>query len=160
MRSSRMNVALRLEDPGVVVIEADDHAAPDLQPRLLHRADALDDASPPLCTFWYFFVSRSDSSLGLSMPMKTLMMLASTISSHQLVVLGQVERRLGEEGERDTRWPPARRRRRAAAASIAFLLPIRLSSTMKTISICCLRSRFQLGDHLRAASSAAAGGRR
>ena len=31
-------------------------------------------------TFWYFFVSCSDFSLGLSMPMKTLTMLASTIS--------------------------------------------------------------------------------
>ena len=36
---------------------------------------------PPARTFWNFLVSRSDSSLGLSMPMNTAMMLASTISS-------------------------------------------------------------------------------
>src|SRR5207249_2665201 len=36
---------------------------------------------PPARTFWNFLVSRSDSSLGLSMPMKTLTKLASTKSS-------------------------------------------------------------------------------
>ena len=36
---------------------------------------------PPVRTFWYFLASRSDSSSGLSMPMKVAMKLAWTIRS-------------------------------------------------------------------------------
>ena len=54
---------------------------------------------------------------------------------HQLGVVGQVDRRLGEEGQRVARARPARRSPRGGPSLIAFLLPIRLSSTMKTIRI-------------------------
>ena len=35
---------------------------------------------PPVRTFWNFLVWRSDASFGLSIPTKTVMTLASTIS--------------------------------------------------------------------------------
>ena len=68
---------------------------------------------------------------------------------HQLVVLGQVERRLGEEGERDSRAPRCQATTARAAALMAFLLPIKLSSTMKTISMPLSAQRLELGDDLR-----------
>ena len=41
-------LALGIEDRLVVVIEAEDHPAPHLEPRLLHRVYALDERSAPL----------------------------------------------------------------------------------------------------------------
>ena len=55
----------------------------------------------PPRTFWNFLVSRRASSSGLSIPMKTATIPASAISLHQLVVLGEVERGLGEERQRE-----------------------------------------------------------
>ena len=80
---------------------------------------------------------------------------------HQLGVLGQVERRLGEEGQADSRCACCQAMTRLEQRRlIAFLLPIRLSSTMKTISMPLRAQRLELGDDLRRRSSAAAGGRR
>ena len=55
---------------------------------------------PPVRTFWNFLASRSESSSGLSMPTKTAMKLASDHQLHQLGVIGQVDRRLGEKRQR------------------------------------------------------------
>ena len=82
---------------GVVVVEADDHPAPDLQARVLDSADPVDDRPAFARTFWYFFVSRSDSSFGALDADEDGRDVRLDHQLHQLVVLGQVERRLGEE---------------------------------------------------------------
>ena len=119
---------------GVVVVEADDHPAPDLEPGLLDALDLVEDACPLLADVLELLrlaqrllvraldADEDATDVGLDHQL------------HQLVVLGQVERRLGEEAQRIAVLPPARRRRRAAAALTAFLLPIRLSSTMNARS--------------------------
>ena len=69
-------------------------------------------------------------------------------------------RRLGEQGERVSVLLLPSRPTSRNTSLIAFLLPIRLSSTMKTMSMPCSQQRLQLGDHLLArldAGSAAEG---
>ena len=43
MSVSPKELVLGLEDPGVVVVETDDHAAPNIEAGVLHFADAIDD---------------------------------------------------------------------------------------------------------------------
>ena len=118
-------------------------------PGVLDAADLLDDACRLLRTFCSFFVSFSDSSLGLSMPTNTRDDVGLDHELHQLVVLGEVERGLGEEHQRIAVAASARRSTSWSSSLIAFLLPMRLSSTMKT-SVQLLRAqRFELGDDLR-----------
>ena len=64
---------------------------------------------PPVRTFWNFFVSRSESSLGLSMPTNTAIDVGLDHQPHQLRVIGEIDRRLGEERQRIAVRAAARR---------------------------------------------------
>ena len=94
--------ALCRENGGIVVVEARRSC------RTRPRVPRLGWRAPVQATcrrrgrFETFSFPCSDASFVLSMPMKTLLMFASTIGSHQLGIFGQVERRLGEKGERIT----------------------------------------------------------
>ena len=87
------------EDRWVVVIEADDHAAPDLEPGVLDRVDPLQQRP-----------SLADVLELSGLPQR---LLVGTLDAHEdrldvrfghalqeFLVLGQIHRRLGEEGER------------------------------------------------------------
>src|SRR5689334_22454437 len=69
----------RLEDRRIVVIKADDYAAPIPWP----CTRCTRSRSVPVFgrTFWCFLVSRSESSFGVSIPMKTFWKLARPINS-------------------------------------------------------------------------------
>ena len=71
-------LALALEDGGVIGIEAHDEAGEHPEAGLLNDADLFDVV--PLRRFWNFFDSFNASDDGVSMPMKTYMKLASTIA--------------------------------------------------------------------------------
>ena len=97
---------LAVEDGLVVAVEADDHPGVDFQAVRLDPVNPLDQAAPDVLVLLRlaegFLVGALDADedgdqAGLGH------------QPHQLVVLGQVERRLGEEGQRDSRAPAARR---------------------------------------------------
>ena len=64
---------------------------------------------PPRRIFCSFFASFSDSSLGLSMPTKTARYVGLDHEPHQLRVVGQIDRGLGDEHQRIAVAPSARR---------------------------------------------------
>ena len=91
MRASSMNLSIASK---IVVIEADDHAAPYLEPMTLDAMHALEQRAglgPHILQFLGFdqrrfiwaldaLASIKDASFGLSMPTKTLQKLASPIN--------------------------------------------------------------------------------
>ena len=111
---------------------------------------------PPRLRFCSFFASFSDSSLVLSMPTKTAADIGLDHQLHQLLVVGEIDRGLGDEHERIAVAPSARSMTWRRTSLIAFLLPIRLSSTMKTIRQLAGAQGFELGDDLAAGLEARA----
>ena len=90
-------LVLPLEDGRVVVVEADDHPGIDLQPRLLHLANPVDDAAAHVLILLRLAERLLVGALDADEDGDQARL---GHQPQQLVVLGQVERRLGEEGER------------------------------------------------------------
>ena len=94
-------LALGVEDRLVVVVEAEDHPAPDLHARVLDAVDLLEHRAP-----------RADVLELLGLAERRLVRALDADEDaddvgldhqpHQLGVVGQVDRRLGEEGQRVT----------------------------------------------------------
>ena len=70
-----------IEDRWIVVIEADDHAAPDIDAVLLDAMHALEQCARVRPHVLMLLGLSSESSFGVSMPMKTFWKLARPISS-------------------------------------------------------------------------------
>jgi len=104
LRNRVQHAHRRLRDPGrdensycrskiwlSFIIEADDHAAPDIETRILDRVDAFEERSS-FADVLELLRLRSDSSLGLSTP-RTRQEVPSIISCNSSV-LGEIERGL------------------------------------------------------------------
>jgi hypothetical protein len=93
---------------------------------------ARPDRLVPARTFWSFFVWRSDASSGLSIATKTLAMLASTIAR----ISPESSARSTDASVKSVIGSPCRFCQAITSesnAAIAFLLPIRLPSSMNAI---------------------------
>ena len=88
-------LALALEDGGVVGVEADDEAGEHPEAGVLDDADLLQRVAAR--RFWNFAIRFSASEAGVSMPMKTYMKLAATIALSSSGLVGQVDRGFGVE---------------------------------------------------------------
>ncbi len=122
--------ALQVEHACVVGIKADDHAAPHVNAGLLDAVHLVEQAAVAVGPFWIFLVSRNAASFGDFNPDEHLDNVRIEHELHQLGVLGEVDRGLGGEFHRVPRAICQAIISRRIGFT-AFLLPMKLSSTMK-----------------------------